>query len=542
VAVVAVLSRTHTTTDRNGTGNETSQSFADCWRWWLIPAAIAFVLALLFADPFIGDWDGLDYTVASLRGSPSSMALGRSVFIYFNHALWLLAHNLFNLRPENAYLLFKYAVVAQSPLVVVACWILGRDVTRSLYAATIAASLVALSPPFIIYSGQVMTETQSLLLLALALVIHLRGLRERKAWMVILGAALLGLGVNVRETVGFYGVWLIIGPIACGWKMRRREITTLALSCVAFFIFALGIFVALFYWDVHSFRASWLGWLEASQAESALHPVRVRNLIPFLLFFFLDAPLLFLALPFSLVREWREHRFSPLLALACTGLFADALLLFNYSTTVNWRYFLTGLPALAPITATFLMKAFASRTRTINQAFACVALLIVSFAILFGLIFKPVSRKYRQERAETKNYIERLSGLPRDAVMISGSQTVAVNYWRALGAGEWDTIGTGSGWPGSTISSVIEKFLRENRRVFLDEDPRWWPPCGWQRAEIYNLASIEQRFHFRRVSENIYEIRPVEDEAAHDAPQLQKLLPENRPEETSGCPRLGKIS
>ena len=34
--------------------------------------------------------------------------------------------------------------------------------------------------------------------------------------------------------------------------------------------------------------------------------------------------------------------------LAATGLFADLLLFLNYSTAVNWRYFLTGLPAIAP--------------------------------------------------------------------------------------------------------------------------------------------------------------------------------------------------
>ena len=31
--------------------------------------------------------------------------------------------------------------------------------------------------------------------------------------------------------------------------------------------------------------------------------------------------------------------------------------------------------------------------------------------------------------------------------MISGAQTIAVIYWKAIGAGEWETIGTGGGWP-----------------------------------------------------------------------------------------------
>jgi hypothetical protein len=64
----------------------------------------------------------MDYTMLSLAGYPSSMALGRNLFIFGNHSLFVIAKTLFNLQPENAYLLFKYAVVAQAPLAVIACW------------------------------------------------------------------------------------------------------------------------------------------------------------------------------------------------------------------------------------------------------------------------------------------------------------------------------------------------------------------------------------------------------------------------------------
>src|SRR5215211_5356518 len=79
-------------------------SFWRAWRWWLPPAVIALALVLYFVDPFIGDWDGMDYTTLSLEGYPSSMALGRNLFIFTNHALFLIGHNLFNVQPENAYL------------------------------------------------------------------------------------------------------------------------------------------------------------------------------------------------------------------------------------------------------------------------------------------------------------------------------------------------------------------------------------------------------------------------------------------------------
>src|SRR5712692_7333868 len=142
-----------------------ASSFWRAWMWWLPPAFMALALVLYFIDPFIGDWDGLDYTMLSLTGYPSSMALGRNLFIFGNHALYELAHALFKVQPENAYLIFKYAVVAQAPLAVIVFWVLARDVTASVYSATIAALSIALSPIFVLYGGQVMTDIPSVLLL-----------------------------------------------------------------------------------------------------------------------------------------------------------------------------------------------------------------------------------------------------------------------------------------------------------------------------------------------------------------------------------------
>jgi 4-amino-4-deoxy-L-arabinose transferase-like glycosyltransferase len=173
---------------------------------------IALILVLCFVDPFIGDWDGMDYTMLSLEGYPSSMALGRNLFIFANHFLFVVAHAVFHVQQEHAYLIFKYAVVAQSPLAIIACWILARDISGSLYTATLTAILITFSPVFVLYGGQVMTDVPSVLLLATALIIHMRGVQQQKFWMVLAGAALMGLGVNLRETVGFYAPWLVFAP------------------------------------------------------------------------------------------------------------------------------------------------------------------------------------------------------------------------------------------------------------------------------------------------------------------------------------------
>lgn len=510
------------------------KSFLSSWRWWLPLATISLILILLFVDPFIGDWDALEYTVSALHGVPSSMALGRSLFIFSNHGLYVIAHAVFNLPPQRAYLLFKYAVVAQGPLTVIACWILTRDLTQSRQAATIATLLVTFSPVFVIYSGQVMTDVPALLLLTLALIVHLRGLQQKRAWLVLLGAALLGAGVNLRESVGFFGPWLACAPFVCGWRLNRRGVLLVVMSCVIFLICALVPFGYWFFFDPN-YRAAWYGWRESMRAESSLHPISIRTVLPWFAFFLATSPLVLLTLPMASLREWRQRKLSPLLMLAAVGLFANLLMLANYGTAIGWRYLSTGLPALVPLTANHLVQSLTKRLGSARRAFIASAAAIALIAIGFGVFLWPLRSAAMQVRAAAKEYDRELLKLPRDAVMIPGAQAVAVIYWHGIGEGEWAVIGPGSGWPGSQLGSVIENDLKSGRRVFLDADPRWWQPCGWHVREIRDLAGIGTRFHFRQVAPTVFEIRPRDDPSATDQAHLEKLLPENRRDDLKRC-------
>ena len=487
-------------------------------------------------DPFIGDWDGLDYTMLSLAGYPSSMALGRNLFIFGNYGLYQLAKALFHIPPESAYLIFKYAVVAQSPLAIIACWMLARDVTSSIRSATLTAVIVGFSPVFVLYGGQVMTDVPSVLFLAAALIVHLRGVRQNRDWLVVVGAAILGLGMNLRETIGFYLPWLLLAPLMLRANAGKRELKVVALSVAVFLVFAFGWFAYWYLTDPH-YRWIWHGWRESMRQESTRHPVSLKNLWPYVMYFFVTAPIVFLALPFALRKRIKARSMSTSLLLALTGLFANLLLFFNYSTAVNWRYFLTGLPALAPLTSDYLIQKLSRRTGSTKIAFAACLALVVAFAIVFSIYIRPVSREFIKRRALTKDYRNQLVHVPQDAIMISGSQTIAVTYWKAIGLGDWKTIGTGGGWPGDNLVPEIQSYLDAGKRVFLDTDPRWWVPCGWQREEIPAIVELENDFRFRRITETIYELRPLGDTSARDEPNLKRLLPSNRPEDLKKCPR-----
>lgn len=509
-------------------------NFRGSYAYWLLPALLGLGLTLFYLNPFIGDWDALDYTIASLHGEPSPMALGRSLFTLFNFALYTFAHRVFGVGPDNAYLLFKFAVVVQVPLAIVMCWVLARDLTGSLRAATVAALIIAVCPVVVIYGSQVMTEVPSLWVLAAALVVHLRGLRSRSLSLVLAGAALLGLAVNFRETNAFYFPWLVLAPLLAGWKFDRRTIGLVVSSLIVFVVFAVGPFAFWFALSA-AYRAKWHVWLESGQSEAARHPFAFANLKPFFAYFFLVSPVVFVSLPFAIVSEWRRRGWTLLLLAAGVGLFANLTLVFYYSTVINWRYFVTGLPAMAPLVAGYLLSFATGRFQSPRRAFATLAAAILVIALTTGVLLRTRIHDYRERLTFTKDYLERLRAMPSDAVVMAGFATVAVTYWTGIGVGEWQHIGTGAGFPAGKLQQKIEEYLRGGQRVFIDIDPRWWQPCSWQAGEIREIVSIEPHFHFRRVGTTVYEIRPIEDPSATDSPQLTNLLPENRPEEVKKC-------
>jgi hypothetical protein len=271
------------------------------------------------------------------------------------------------------------------------------------------------------------------------------------------------------------------------------------------------------------------------QQETARHPVALRNLLALLVYFFLVAPLVLVALPVAAWQQWRRRGFSLLLALALLGLCANLLLFFNYSTTINWRYLLTGLPALAPLIADYFMRSQTSRLGNERRAFWSAVAGVLFIALALGCVLKPSRDKFVAQHGLTLAYLARLELVPRDGVLLAGGQTIAVTYWRGLGQGQWEAIGTGGGWPGERLAPLIEDYLRAGRRVFLDTDVAVWSPCGWQLEETRAIVSLARRFHFRRFSETIYELRPDDDETARDAPDLQALLPEQRPADLKRC-------
>src|SRR4029078_2108362 len=215
--------------------------------------------------------------------------------------------------------------------------------------------------------------------------VDLRGVQRRRVWLLLAGAFLLGLGVNLRETVGFLLPWLVIAPFLAGWKFDRRTIAVVGLSVLLFFAVAFGIF-AMWFATHAGYRFKWHIWLDSTRSEASRHPVGLANLKPFFIYFFLAAPLACLALPIALWKELRRRGWTLFLLRAAVGLFADALLFLNYSTIINWRYFLTGLPMLAPTAADYFIASQTEKLKSLRRGFITAIAGLTAVAVAMGIL------------------------------------------------------------------------------------------------------------------------------------------------------------
>ena len=152
----------------------------------------------------------------------------------------------------------------------------------------------------------------------------MRGVQQKRFWLVLLGAGLLGLGVNLRETMAFYAPWLVLAPFVFGWKFGRREV--LYVWRRARFCVARVWMVCLLVHYRSDLCSGWHGWRESMREESARHPVVLANLRPYLLYYLISAPIVFLTVLFAPILEWRKHKLSPMLLLWLVAFCANALL------------------------------------------------------------------------------------------------------------------------------------------------------------------------------------------------------------------------
>lgn len=465
------------------------------YRQWLPLLLLAWALALLMRDRFISDWDAFDYAAYAVRNVPSSLGLGRALFLGYNHLLWELLHRWFGMPAEQSHLILTYGAIVQSGPAVVGLYALYKELTASRSAATCGALMVALSPLYLIYSGRGMSEMPGVLAFSWSLWWMMRSLRLKHPRQYLAAAALFGLSANIREFAVFYLPVVALAARIYGVRWR--------LCLAAFVVAALAAMAGIIFWSLYGsgdYLSSVIGWYQLSARERQVHPVTIRNLWLLPAYAFICSPVATMVAPFALRRLWSERRQRALLLIGFFGLLSDLVLLVNHDLSVNPRYLLTGLLGLAAVCGWYLAEPYPRRKLVLAGAAVLTAIGLIGTGIY----------NYRQipRAIAARDYLTRIAELPADSVFIVGKHSPLVNFYRGVGARpRWQTVSSGAGWPDDRLGAVIDGYLAEGRPVYVDFDQELW--TRGMRAhsrEAAGLEMIKQKYKLEPVRASLYRI------------------------------------
>jgi hypothetical protein len=466
---------------------------------WIPLLIISWRLAWKFQDPFISDWDGFDYTIYSVKNLPSALGLSRALFLGFNHLLWQIAHRLFEVPLESAYLVFRYSVIAQSGPAVVGIYALCKELTASRLAAAAGALIVAASPFYITYSGRVMSEIPAFLMLSWSLWWMFRSLRLGRTKSFLFAALLVGASANIREFAVFY-LWIV--PVAAYISGRRWRLCILAFAVAVF-----GALLGPLFWTLYSYDyyvPAVINWYRLSAQERRIHNATAANFYFLRTFSYQCSVAATLIAPFAIAFLARRRGLYGLKLLAAAGFLADVVMLINHDLVVNPRYLLTGLLGLAAVSG----WAIAELAKWRPEVAGGVALLVAGLSI--GVFIQLGKENYDQlwNARAARRYLSRIEFLPGNTVFIAGARTPLVNFYVGLGARpEWKTIQPGSGWPDERLGGVIDKYLAEGRPVYVDFDKDLWQLGSRETArEWVGLEMIRNHYQLDHIHDEFYRI------------------------------------
>lgn len=466
---------------------------------WLPLACVSCWLAWKYQDRFISDWDGFDYTSYVVEGKASALGLSRALFLGYNHLLWRAARRWWNWPPEQAYLLLRYGVIAQTGPAIISIYALCKELTARRQAAFISALIVAASPYFITYSGRAMSEIPAFLMLSWALWWMLRSLRRGEIVGFLLAAFLIGLSANIREFAVFYFPFIPLAAWVYGVKWRYG-LAALALAVLA-------AFAGMIFWTFYDGDLYWFAvknWYRLSAQERKVHPVTLKNFSFLAQFAFYCSAAVAVLTPLALVWLSGKRTLRLLLLFGLCGLLADLVLLANHDLPVNPRYLLTGLLGLAAACGWCLAELL--RLRPIRGALVLFGLIALTLATYLHEAKELYSAEWNAKAA--LNYIKKIEDLPWNSGFIVGMRAPLIHFFQATGARPyWKAIAPGAPWPDEKLDQAIDDYFFAGRMVYVDFDPELWQAGAREKSrEAAGLEMIKRRYELEHISGYFYRI------------------------------------
>lgn len=476
-----------------------SHSWIHDFHIWLPLIVVSWWLAWKYQDRFISDWDGFDYTAYVVEGRPSALGLSRALFLGYNHLLWKLVSAWRHWPPEQAYLVIRYGVIAQSGPAILGIYALCKELTANRLAAFFGALIVAASPSYIIYSGRAMSEIPAFLMLSWALWWMLRSLRRGQIASFYAAAFLVGLSANIREFALFYFPFIPLAVWFYGLKLRHG-LAALALA-------GLAAFAGMIFWTFYDGDLYWFAvknWYRLSAQERRVHPVTFKNFEFLAQFAFNCSSAVAMLTPLALVWLGFNRRLRLLLLFGLCGLAADLALLLNHDLAVNPRYLLTGLLGLAAACGWCLAQLL--RLRPVRGALVLCGIIALTKASYNHEAQELYDAEWNARGA--LNYLAKIEPLPWNSGFIVGSRSPLIHFYAGIGARPyWKAIASGAPWPDDKLGQVIDDFFYAGREVYVDFDPELWQPGARETSrEAAGLEMIRQCYELEPIGDQFYRI------------------------------------
>lgn len=427
------------------------------------------------------------------------LGLGRALFLGYNHLLWRIAHRWFDWPADQAYLLVRYGVIAQTGIAITGIFALCKELSASRLAAFFGALIVAASPYFITFSGRAMSEIPGFLMLSWSLWWMLRSLRAGNLVRFLVAVFLVGLSANVREFAVFYFPFVALAGWVHGVKWRM-----IVLSLMLTVLAASSGMMFWYLYEGNLYLDAVTKWYGLSAEERRRFPVSINNLWFFGKFGFICSATVALLSPLALIWLTTKRPLRLLWLFGLCGLLADLVLLANHDLPVNPRYALTGLLGLAAVCGWCLAELM--KRRPVRGAIVSLALIALTKATWNYEAKELYSAEWNANAA--LRFIAKVEPLPWNSGFIVGQRAPLIHYFATIGVQPyWRAISPGSGWPDDKLDKAIDDFFFAGREVFVDFDPEIWQTGVRENSrEAAGLEMIRRSYELEHISDQFYRI------------------------------------
>ncbi len=491
-------------------------------------AAIMTVLCCLTRSEALVDWDSWEYASLAIVGKPSGLGLGRWWFIFFIRLAYF-AGSACGLDMMHSYVAMQVAVIIMSVGAIVALMHWTWLFTGRLSAAVLAGCIGLVSPSLMVYCSTVMTETPTMLFLALAMIFWEMVLAKSVSrpaaagiWSLAAGVA-FGVAVSMREPALVFCAWPIISCFIDRPRCRWRLLAMTGAASVATLGFAVCMAWA---WSGIDPITNFSNYSQYMHTERETFGFRGWLNIKYLgTHFLLAAPLAGLAFLAHVLRRTprgkvpqtdsdRKPLFRRAKWLGIAMLPYVLATWYNPSLSFNYRLMLPLAWMAAPIAAVCAEATFAwigqkcSLSGRMTAVAAGVIVLMVS-----GTIMKVAYTRFLVPCFYYSDYqkqmFEQMQTLPDNSAVFPGPGSAIGIYLQRTGLRpDWIAVPTGFGWTGDNLAQRVEGFFKQDKRVFVNLEPYGWGRMDCEPMEWMALNDMVSRFETRHAVGGFQEILP----------------------------------